>query len=134
LRKITLLIFVLLSFNFFAQKDKKKEKLPIPKWKVHGRFAFIFNQSSFTNWASGGENTVAGNININYDFNYKKKNVNWDSRIKTGYGLSHLSEKGWRKTDDRFEINSLYGYKTSTYWFFSFIGNFKTQYTKGFNY
>jgi hypothetical protein len=134
LRKITLFIFIFLSFNFFGQKDKKKEKLPIPKWKVHGRFAFIFNQSSFSNWASGGENTVAGNININYDFNYKHNNVNWDSRIITGYGLSHLSEKGWRKTDDRFEVNTLYGYKTSTYWFFSFIGNFKTQYTKGFNY
>ena len=134
MRKITLLIFILLSFNFFGQKDKKKEKLPIPKWKVHGRFAFIFNQSSFTNWASGGENTVAGNININYDFNYKQNNVNWDSRIITGYGLSHLSEKGWRKTNDRFEVNTIYGYKTSTYWFFSFIGNFKTQYTKGFNY
>jgi len=134
LRKITLLLLILLSFNFFGQKEEKKEKLPIPKWKVHGRFAFIFNQSSFSNWASGGENTVAGNININYDFNYKQNNVNWDSRIKTGYGLSHLSEKGWRKTDDRFEVNTLYGYKTSTYWFFSFIGNFKTQYTKGFNY
>ncbi|WP_144895658.1 DUF3078 domain-containing protein [Lutibacter sp. Hel_I_33_5] len=106
----------------------------IPKWKVHGRFAFVFNQSTFSNWASGGENTIAGNININYDFNYKKDNINWDSRIITSYGLSHLSEKGYRKTDDRFEFNSLLGIKSKDYWFFSFITNFKTQYTTGYNY
>jgi hypothetical protein len=133
LKKIILLILILFSVNFSAQK-KKNDTIPIPKWKIHGRFAFIFNQSSFSNWASGGQNTIAGNLNVNYDFNYKNGNVNWDSRIITGYGISHISEKGFRKTDDRFEFNSLYGFKTSKYWFFSFIGNFKTQYTKGFDY
>ena len=132
MKKLVLFFFVLLSINIFSQK--KKETVPQPKWKINGRFAFIFNQSSFSNWASGGENTVAGNFNVNYDFNYKKKNINWDTRLITSYGLSHLSEKGWRKTDDRFELNSVLGIKTTTYWFFSFISNFKTQYTKGFNY
>lgn len=108
--------------------------MPKPKWKIHGRFAFIFNQSSFSNWISGGENTVAGNINVNYDFNYKRENINWDSRVISGYGLSYISDKGYRKTDDRFELNSLFGFKTSAYWFFSFITNFRTQYTKGFDY
>lgn len=128
-----LVLLLISSTTFYAQK-KKKDTLPTPKWKIHGRFAFIFNQSSFSNWASGGQNTVAGNFNINYDFNYKRKNVNWDSRIITGYGLSHLSEKGFRKTDDRFEFNTLLGIKTTTYWFLSFIGNFRTQYTEGYDY
>jgi hypothetical protein len=132
LKKTFLLFFILFSVSVSSQK--KNDTLPKPKWKIHGRFAFIFNQSSFSNWASGGENTVAGNININYDFNYKKDNVNWDTRLISGYGLSHLRENGLRKTDDRFELNSLFGYKTSTYWFFSFITNFRTQYTEGFDY
>lgn len=133
MKRIFILFFMLLATTFYSQK-KKQDSLPKPKWKINGRFAFIFNQSSFSNWASGGENTVAGNININYDFNYKKKNVNWDTRIITGYGLSHISEKGYRKTDDRFEVNSLFGFKTSKYWFFSFIANFRTQYAKGYDY
>ncbi|MFK8058908.1 MAG: DUF3078 domain-containing protein [Polaribacter sp.] len=133
MRRFILLLLISSSTVFYSQK-KKKDTLPTPKWKIHGRFAFVFNQSSFSNWASGGENTVAGNFNVNYDFNYKKNNINWDSRIITSYGLSHLSEKGWRKTDDRFEFNTLLGIKTTTYWFFSFIGNFRTQYTDGFNY
>lgn len=133
MRRLLLLFLLLFSCIAFAQK-KKKDTLPKPKWKIHGRFAFIFNQSSFTNWASGGQNTVAGNINVNYDFNYKKNNVNWDTRLITGYGLSHISDKGYRKTDDRIELNTLFGFRTGKYWFFSFIGNFRTQYTEGFNY
>ena len=117
-----------------SSQKKKKDTLPEPKWKITGRLTFIFNQSSFTNWSSGGQNTVAGNINVNYDFNYKKNKINWDSRIITGYGLSYISDKGYRKTDDRFEFNTVIGLKTSTYWFFSFLTNFRTQYTKGFNY
>lgn len=130
MKKIIFLLFLLFTSNSFSQQKKDS----IPRLKIHGRFAFIFNQSSFSNWASGGENTVAGNININYDFNYKKNNLNWDNRIITSYGLSHISNKGFRKTDDRFEFNSLAGLKTGEKWFLSFIANFRTQYTKGFDY
>ena len=122
----------MISMSAFTQK--KKEKAPVPKWKIDGKFAFIFNQSSFSNWASGGENTVAGNFNVNYDFNYKKKNINWDGRIISSFGLSHIAEKGNRKTDDRFEFNSLLGFKTSPSWFLSILTNLKTQYTQGYNY
>ncbi|MFY9243922.1 MAG: DUF3078 domain-containing protein [Polaribacter sp.] len=134
MRSLLLLLILIFSSTFYAQKKKKKDTLPIPKMKIHGRFAFVLNQSSFSNWVAGGENTIAGDININYDFNYKKKNINWDSRLLTGYGLSHISAKGLRKTNDRFEFNSLFGYKTKNYWFFSYFVNFKTQYTKGYNY
>ncbi|WP_299016299.1 DUF3078 domain-containing protein [uncultured Polaribacter sp.] len=133
MKKILLLLLFFVCCISYAQK-KKKDTLPQPKWKIHGRFAFIFNQSSFTNWASGGENTIAGNLNLNYDFNYKKNNLNWDTRLITSYGLSHIEDKGYRKTDDRLELNTLMGYKTGKYWFLSFLGNFRTQYTDGFNY
>jgi hypothetical protein len=132
--KRLLLLPLLLSSLISIGQESKKDTIPEQQWKIHGRFDFIFNQSSFTNWSSGGENTVAGNININYDFNYKKKNINWDSRILSAYGSSYVSEKGYRKTDDRFEFNSILGIKINNYWFTSFIGNFKTQFTKGYDY
>ena len=130
----SVLVLLFLVFSISTNSQEKKENKPISKWKIHVRFSFLFNQSSFSNWASGGENTVAGNLNLNYDFNYKKNNVNWDSRLITSYGLSYIEDKGYRKTDDRFEINSVAGYKIGKYWFFSFITNFKTQYSKGYNY
>lgn len=124
------IVFFSLTINAQGSKAAK----PKPKWKVHGRFAFIFNQSSFTNWAAGGDNTVAGNLNVNYDFNYKKDNINWDTRLLTSYGVSYVSDKGYRKTDDRFELNSLLGIKTGKYWFISFLGNLRSQYSNGYNY
>jgi hypothetical protein len=132
-KKIVLGFLILLTFAAYSQ-EKQQDTIPVPKWKIHGSIAFIFNQSSFSNWSSGGENTVAGNININYDFNYKQDNINWDSKIISGYGLSYLGGRGYRKTNDRLEVNSLLGVKTTNYWFLSFIGNFRTQYTNGFDY
>ena len=132
-KKIVLGFLILLTSLVYSQ-EQQQDTIPVPKWKIHGRVAFIFNQSSFSNWASGGENTVAGNININYDFNYKQGNINWDSRIISGYGLSYLGAQGYRKTNDRLEVNSLLGVKTGNYWFLSFIGNFRTQYANGFDY
>ena len=130
--KNTIFFITLLTVGSVFGQEEKKDSIPV--WKIHGRFAFIFNQSSFSNWASGGENTIAGNLNVNYDFNFKKNNINWDTRIITSYGGSYVNDKGYRKTDDRLEINTVLGYKTSSRWFLSFIGNFRTQYTKGYNY
>jgi len=126
-----LLLFSVLSFS----QEKKDSIAPVPpKWKVKGLFTFLFNQSTFTNWKAGGDNTVAGNIGINYDFNYKNGKWNWDNRIISVYGLSKIQNTGGRKTSDRFEYNSLLGLKHNKYWFFSFFTNFKTQYTRGYDY
>jgi hypothetical protein len=133
MKRLLLLPLLLSSLTSIGQ-ESEKDTISEQQWKIHGRFDFIFNQSSFSNWSSGGENTVAGNININYDFNYKKKNINWDSRILAAYGSSYVGEKGYRKTDDRFEFNSILGIKVNNYWFISFIGNFKAQFTKGYDY
>ena len=63
----SVLVLLFLVFSISTNSQEKKENKPIPKWKIHGRFSFLFNQSSFSNWASGGENTVAGNLNLNYE-------------------------------------------------------------------
>ena len=132
MKKHIFVCLLLLSILSFSQEKKDSINLVHPKWKVTGLFTFLFNQSTFTNWKSGGDNTVAGNIGINYDFNYKKGKWNWDNRIITAYGLSNIQDEGLRKTSDRFD--SLLGLKSNKYWFFSFFFNFKTQYTKGFDY
>lgn len=125
---------LLISTLSFSQ-EKKDSIIPVPpKWKVIGKFTFLFNQSTFNNWKAGGENTIAGNIGVNYDFNYKKGRWNWDNRVITVYGLSNFKEAGLRKTSDRFEYNSLLGLRTNKYWFFSFFLNFKTQYDRGYDY
>lgn len=103
-------------------------------WTIHGENTFLINQSSFSNWASGGVNSVAGNILFNYDFNYKKNKLTWDNKVILGYGLSKQQNIGVRKNDDRIILNSLLGYKASQYWLYTFYANFQTQFAKGYQY
>ncbi|CAM1349080.1 DUF3078 domain-containing protein [Tenacibaculum insulae] len=134
MKKLTLLILLYSSFNLFSQETKTEvKKDSIPKaLTIEGKYLFLFNQSSFSNWSAGGNNTIAGNVGVAFDINYKKNKWNWDNKINSNYGLSYVDEQGLRKTNDDFEFNSIVGLHTSKYWFVSFFSNFKTQYTKGY--
>ena len=134
MKNLFFIFFLLISSILFSQEKKKDSIVAKPKWKVNGQFTFLFNQSTFTNWKAGGDNTIAGNFGVNYDFNYKNDDWNWDNRIITVYGLSNVKDEGFRKTSDRFEYNSLLGKKTKKDWFFSFFLNLKTQFSRGYDY
>lgn len=104
-------------------------------WTTKGNISFLFNQSAFNNWVAGGENNIAGNLGVNYDFNYKKDDWSWDNKIIAAYGIVRTKNSAFeKKTDDRLELNSLLGKKASGYWYYSAFLNFKTQMTKGYTY
>lgn len=95
MKKLLFTCFLAISALAYSQEEKK-DSIP-SKWNVTGQFTFLFNQSSFSNWKAGGENTVAGNVAIDYDFNFKNKSWNWDNRIRTIFGLSNVMSTGFRK-------------------------------------
>lgn len=131
IQKITLLQGKLDSINKKEEQEKKED----PKeWSVNGRTTFLFNQTSFSNWTAGGENNIAGNIGINYDFNYKNEKWKWDNKIIASYGSTHIKNQGYRKTDDRFEYNSILALNSTKNWYFSFFSNFISQFSRGFDY
>ncbi|MCB0376818.1 MAG: DUF3078 domain-containing protein, partial [Sinomicrobium sp.] len=92
------------------------------------------NQTAFSNWLAGGENSIGGNARIHYDLDYIRGSWNWDNKISIAYGLAKTQGTGLRKTDDRFEFNALVSVKTSQYWSYSFFSSFSTQLTAGFDY
>lgn len=104
-------------------------------WSKKGTFTFLFNQSTFNNWLAGGESSLAGTLGFNYEFHYKNDNTTWDNRILANYGLLQTKNADFeKKTDDRFEYNSIYGKKAFGNWYYSLILNFRTQFTTGFIY
>jgi len=124
-----------------SEKTTEIKKTPVVKpkdakpWKTDGKFTFLFNQSAFSNWAAGGDNTLAGNIKVNYNFNYKKNNFIWNNKIVASYGLTKNSSTDFpKKTADGVMFNSLFGFDAEGYWFYSILVNFKTQFTKGYKY
>jgi len=105
-------------------------------WKNSGVFSLNMSQATFTNWAAGGQNSVALNGLINLTANYKMGKSAWDNTLTLGYGKMRQkgSDLGWVKTDDRIDFQSKYGHKASDKWFYSGLMSFKTQMDKGFNY
>ena len=147
--KNALLLLSLLAINSLAQAQISEKELAknteiavqnladttTVGWKTKGNFSLLFNQSNFNNWISGGENNLSGNVSINYDFNYKKSGWTWDNKVLASYGLIQTKNAPYeKKTDDRFEFNSILGKKAFGEWYYSFFLNFRTQFTKGYRY
>lgn len=122
------------TIDSLRKREEIWKRLDAKSWSVEGKFTFLLNQSSYSNWIAGGENAVAANIVVNYDFNYKRYDWKWDNKIISSFGSSYLDNQGFRKTDDRFEYNSVLAYNTGKSWYYSFFSNFITQYTRGFDY
>ncbi|MFD1165615.1 DUF3078 domain-containing protein [Sphingobacterium daejeonense] len=136
--KIAILSAVsLFSMNLSAQETVDQEALAADStkiWTIKGENTFLINQSSFSNWAAGGVNSMAGNLMFNYDFNYKKDKWSWDNKVLAAYGQTFQKETDWRKNDDRFAINSLLGYQAAEKWLYTFFMNFNTQFANGYDY
>lgn len=129
LKTIATTLILSLSSVAFAQ-DVEDGK----NWTIKGENTFLINQSSFSNWAAGGINSFAGNLMLNYDFNYAKEKWSWDNKVIAAYGRTFQEATKWRKNDDRLVLNSLAGYKAAEKWLYTFYANFNTQFTDGFNY
>jgi hypothetical protein len=132
--KRNLLILAILFFSLAGYAQITAPKDTAHYWKIHGQNTFLINQSSFVNWAAGGVNSLAGNLVLDYDFDYKKDKWSWDNKAIIGYGLSRQTGVGWRKNDDRLILNSLLGYQAAKYWLYTFYTNFQTQFSNGYSY
>jgi hypothetical protein len=107
-------------------------------WSNGGNFQLLFNQSAFNaEWTGGGTSSLSGNVGINYDINYLNGRTSWDNKIIAEYGITKQDgDEFTRKTNDRLELNSVYGYKIAedSSWSYSFFFNALTQLAKGYNF
>jgi hypothetical protein len=132
--KKTLLTFVFL-LAIVSVNAQETSKDTIKLWSKKGNISLLFNQSAYNKeWLGGGTSNIAGNFSLNYDFNYKKEAVVWDNKFIAAYGLTKIKgDNKMAKTDDRLELNSLWGKKAKGDWYYSLFFNFKTQMDKGFD-
>ena len=135
---ICLLTFFGFLYTTQAQNATEVQETPkdtVKYWKSKGNISFLFNQSNFSNWTAGGENNLSGNFGLNYDLNYAKDNWTWDNKLMISYGLVKTKNASFeKKTDDRFELNSILGKKATGNWSYSAFLNFRTQITTGYIY
>ncbi|MDD3004278.1 DUF3078 domain-containing protein [Flavobacterium sp.] len=130
------IFYSIIAFSCLASLQAQEvAKDTVSYWKSKGNATLLFNQSNFSNWTVGGENNMSGNFGLNYGLDYEKDNWTWDNKLMISYGLVKTKNASFeKKTDDRFEINSVLGKKAAGDWSYSAFLNFRTQITKGYVY
>jgi len=107
----------------------------IQGWKKGGVFSLNLAQTSLTNWASGGQNSLAINGLVSAFANYKKDKTVWDNSLDLGYGLLKQGKNSnVMKTDDKIDFLSKYGHEAFKNFYYAALFNFKTQMSPGYNY
>jgi hypothetical protein len=108
-----------------------------PKYWTNGIMTQLgFSQVSLTNWASGGVGSVAMNAYMDAHANYKKGLMIWENRANVAYGFVNPIGEGerFKKSDDRFQLESKWGYGVANKLYASAVFNFRTQFARGYNY
>jgi len=141
MRIFAVVIFSVLSFSILSAQVTDGEKLlrtqsadTVSGWKTGGIFGLTLAQTSLTNWAAGGQNSVSANGLLGLFANYKKGNSVWDNSLDVGFGvLKQGKDVSIRKTDDKFEFLSKYGQKAFKNVYYSAMASLKTQMAPGYN-
>jgi hypothetical protein len=135
---VLLSIFSAITFGQVTEAEKNLRTLSADTtqgWKKGGVFAVNLAQTSLTNWAAGGQNSVAVNGMFAVFANLKRDKSRWDNSLDLGYGLLKQGKStSFRKTDDRFDFLSKYGREAFKNVYYAALLNFKTQMTPGYNY
>lgn len=129
-------LFILIVINsqiLFARQNDTLIVVPTDTlWDTGGDININFSQVSLSNWAGGGQSSISlGNI-LNLYANFDDNKNLWNSKLQATYGLIKQGrEKGLRKSDDLFLLESQYGRNFSTNWMASALVNFRSQFYKG---
>ena len=115
-------------------RNMNKVQVTTPAWTYEAITGLQFSQGYLSYWAKGGESSVAALFQIEAFANYSKGKSKWENSLHIKTGVLQSGEKGLRKNEDLFEINSSYGEKMVNDWYLSIMGNLKSQFFKGYDY
>lgn len=108
--------------------------LKVNPWKYGGKGSVNLSEGIVSNWAKGGENSVTTLWLLDTYANYNKNKHHWNNAFRFKYGLLTSGEKGIRKNEDSWELDSRYGLKASAKWYYSAAMNLKSQLSNGYKY
>src|SRR4030095_15042246 len=127
--------FIFIVITAFIPFITTAQEAPVDtSWKKGGLVSLNFTQVSLSNWAAGGDNSIAGIAIFNYFANYKKDKNVWDNNIDLGYGLTQNGNDDPIKSEDKIDLATKYGHLAFKDWYYSAMLGFKSQFTKGYNY
>ena len=103
-------------------------------WTKKGSWGFSFANVGLSNWAAGGQNSVALGTIFNVSTTRKTSNSTWKNQLDFALGGAKVGEQGFRKTDDAIILLSQYSKKINPAWAWGIAGIFRTQLLEGINF
>ena len=150
MKKNLLLFLAMVHVNIGFSQDasvvdlKKASEITIKKeptdtvqltWKKGGNFNLNINQGSLSNWSAGGDKfSFSLNSYLNLYSFYKKEKNAWDNVLDLAFGIVQTTSLGRRKSSDRFDFTSKYGYALNKHWNLSTLFNLRSQFANGYSY
>lgn len=130
------IVLLLVSFCFISVAVAQDKPAEPPKYGWHKEMLGGLNvtQTSFDNWKQGGENSLAWQANLNFNFTNDQEKTNWANSGKFVYGHTKIGDQESRKSVDEIKLESVFTYKLGTIInpFVATTG--ETQFTTGYDY
>ena len=126
------------AFFFFSQcpSQTKPDTSAAPKepWKIRLVTGLNVTQVSFSNWAQGGENSLAYSVSGIGKTEFEDTDIHWSFSYNLGFGQTKLGDQGLRNTDDKIDLETVLTYKLGAYVNPYAGATMKTQFATGYKY
>lgn len=114
---------------------KQEVEKKVRYWSNSLQTKLDFGQTSLTNWAAGGYNTVSLKTFIDANANYSKNKMFWNNRLQLDYGFLYSADKPiLQKSDDRIYLESKWGYQAKDELYYSANFSFRSQFSNSWEY
>ena len=130
MKKNLLFFLFLCASTIMAQTPDSLKNVWLPSLVT----GFGINQTAFTNWVKGGENSIAWSLYGNFTLNRESDMWSFKNQIKASYGRAKIGSETYKTTDNDFYMEDVASYNVG--WEISpFASNaIRTQVTKGYDY
>jgi len=154
MKKIIKLLPILVASNSFAQNVNEMNKVDVENamkvkvadvkpdslkhWKTGASLNANFTNTGLVNWQGGGQNALTLTGILTAYANYVNGSDQWSNLLEMGYGITRLGggdvPSKIRKSEDRLIFTTKYTRSINKHWGFAGLGDFRTQFDKGFKY
>ena len=100
----------------------------------HGGYGLNINQLALSNWAAGGESSLAGKAFANFALVYRKKRFEQKLVGNFALGFSRYADKRLEKQDDKIDLTYSLLLTSKSQWNLSAVATFNTQFANGYKY
>ncbi|MCL2510877.1 MAG: DUF3078 domain-containing protein [Bacteroidales bacterium] len=136
MKKHSFLFVIIFLCSFFA--ISQTDTTAVKNWKITNLASVNINQTGYTQWAGGGQNSFSLGTFNNFSATYTKNHYLFDCYANLGYGMmKQQSDDFWRKTDDKIDVMVNNGWKwkaNNASWYYGALFTMTSQFAHGYNY